>query len=59
MQQNFASLVFYILQGSGVTPLKCGRYMKRILLQISCRIWQWKKFENWSSTFVKVTNECI
>jgi len=35
-----------------------ARYTTCILLQISWRIREWEKFENWS-TFVKLMNECI
>jgi len=43
------SLVFayiYISQDSVETHLLSGGYITITLLQIVCRVWQWKNFEN-------------
>ena len=47
--------VFCVLQGSGVTPLKCGEIYD---MDFVANFMESTKIEN-RSTFVKLTNECI
>jgi len=58
VQQNFASFGLCVLQGNGVTPLKCGEIYDMDFVANFMENTTVKKFEN-RSTFVKPTNECI
>jgi len=58
VQQNFASFVFCVLQGSAVTHLKCVEMYDMYYVANFMENTTVKNFEN-LSTSVKLMNECI
>jgi len=55
VQQNFASFGFCVLQGSGVTPLKCGEIYD---MDVVANFIENTIVKNCRSTYVKVMNKC-